>query len=296
MSFRLFDTTKPNEIIRIHDQTRSVRDAKNLLLPNHPFYELVAYLHERCFSNQDFIDKYVNCIRPKPSNDPITENEQQTLKEALTNSFPKIRLTHGKPSNYGYHIRKAKIHQNDIFLNAEYAHRFKNVDLPVNLHYLAALTITIFHEVAHYLVTRIFGPDKISHVNLDYGDSYPDKKGGESGYYMEAKIFGGIPQFIREKKGDRYMIHGLVLQDQNRSYDKLVTESSFLQIFDSDFLVPLNMGDLSPFENKPDSNYELARSVSLTAIHGEGGFQGYEVGIDQDEFEIATRFETSDVM
>jgi hypothetical protein len=50
------------------------------------------------------------------------------------------------------------------------------------------------------------GCDADSHTHLDFANSYPKKKGGESGYYMEAKIFGGLPHFIRPKRGDRFSV------------------------------------------------------------------------------------------
>lgn len=77
--------------------------------------------------------------------------------------------------------------------------------------HLLSVTTVILHELAHYFVSVTGGDNAHSHTNLDFGNSYPKKKGGESGYYMEGIIFGGLPMFVRIKSGDRFAVTHFLL-------------------------------------------------------------------------------------
>jgi len=57
-----------------------------------------------------------------------------------------------------------------------------------------------------------------------------------------------------------------------------------IQPFNPDALEP--MVTSSEFEKR----YDIARSVSMVALHGEGGFIGKEVGVHDSEWVVETGF------
>jgi len=58
-----------------------------------------------------------------------------------------------------------------------------------------------------------------------------------------------------------------------------------IQPFKPDALEPMVIS--SAFEKR----YDIAKSMSMVALHGEGGFTGKEVGVDDFEWVVETGFE-----
>jgi hypothetical protein len=83
-----------------------------------------------------------------------------------------------------------------------------------------------------------------------------------------------------------------VLCDKDRGDPRTLTERRIMKAFLNGLKSPIEFDSLAPMNGDAEfhNQYEFATSVSLLAIHGEGGFNGEEVGID-DEFVMETGFE-----
>jgi len=163
-----------------HDLTRSMQDERKQLSTDRPVKQLLYFLHHNCFSQPLFRLKYVNCIRQSPTNDLATEDEEQTLKRFLYDSFPKVYLENFVSSLYGYHLRKDAEERCNIYINAEHIGRSTNQVTHEQVPHLLSVTTVILHELGNYLVSMTGGDNAHSHTNLDLGNSYPKK--------MEVKV------------------------------------------------------------------------------------------------------------
>ena len=99
------------------------------------------------------------------------------------------------PVRWGEHRRNNPKEQAFIYLNRSWALQYENTEQPSDIMLALALSSTIFHEMAHWLMTKLHGIDIVSSMEVDHGKSYLTKPGGEAGFYVEARIFGGCPIF-----------------------------------------------------------------------------------------------------